>query len=113
MPSRPTISLIDGISVSQGSKQWSRPDRRGRALIAFLALATNGSASRERLAGLFWGETNEKLARGSLRQVLLEVQVAPRQIGADRLLANKLEITLPIAEFDVDILALTETLERG
>lgn len=47
--------------------------RKGRALIAYLALAS-GSATRDRLAGLLWGERAEEQARASLRQTLYELR---------------------------------------
>lgn len=47
--------------------------RKARALIAYLAL-NGGSVSRERLAGLLWGERGEDQARASLRNTLLELR---------------------------------------
>ena len=46
------------------------PLRKGEALIAFLAASSGGIASRERLATLLWGESEQHRARQSLRQVL-------------------------------------------
>jgi DNA-binding SARP family transcriptional activator/tetratricopeptide (TPR) repeat protein len=47
--------------------------RKARALIAYLAL-NGGPVSRERLAGLLWGERGEEQARASLRNTLLELR---------------------------------------
>jgi len=107
------ISLIGGISVARGPNEWILQNRRARALLAYLALANNGTTSREHLAGLFWGESSEQRARGSLRQVLLELQAALNTLGALRLRASKLEISLPPGELEVDIVSLAASVERG
>lgn len=44
--------------------------RKADALIAYLATARGQTASREQLATLFWGESEQQRARQSLRQVL-------------------------------------------
>lgn len=47
--------------------------RKARALIAFLALHPDKPVSRERIAGLLWGDRGEDQARASLRQVVFEL----------------------------------------
>lgn len=44
--------------------------RKGRALLAYLALRPGESHSRDRLANLLWEDADEELARTSLRQAL-------------------------------------------
>jgi TolB-like protein/DNA-binding SARP family transcriptional activator/Tfp pilus assembly protein PilF len=44
--------------------------RKGRALLAVIALSPSGSVSRQRLANLLWGDRADEQARGSLRQTL-------------------------------------------
>ena len=44
--------------------------RKGRALLAYLALRPGESHSRDRLATLLWEDADEELARTSLRQAL-------------------------------------------
>jgi DNA-binding SARP family transcriptional activator len=41
--------------------------RKAEALIAYLALAPGQSSSRERLAALLWGDSDQGRARQSLR----------------------------------------------
>jgi DNA-binding SARP family transcriptional activator/TolB-like protein len=48
--------------------------RKARALLAYLALARDGAATRERLAGLLWGSRPDDQARASLRQTLKELR---------------------------------------
>lgn len=46
------------------------PLRKGAALLAYLAVAVGKSTSREMLAALLWGESDQQRARQSLRQAL-------------------------------------------
>jgi DNA-binding SARP family transcriptional activator len=48
--------------------------RKARALLAHLIVVDVEAVSRERLAGLLWGERNEEQARASLRQSLYEMR---------------------------------------
>ncbi len=54
--------------------------RKNRALLAILALSPGQAISRERLAGLLWGESGEEQARNSLRQSLA---VLRKELGPD------------------------------
>lgn len=54
--------------------------RKSAALIAFLALQPGRPQSREKLAGLLWGDRPDAHARASLRQALLNI----RQMLPDR-----------------------------
>ncbi len=44
--------------------------RKAEALLAYLAMAPGKTASREKLATLLWGESDQHRARQSLRQAL-------------------------------------------
>jgi TolB-like protein/DNA-binding SARP family transcriptional activator len=48
--------------------------RKDRALLAFLALGAETDHSRERLAGLFWGGSDESRARDSLKHALARLR---------------------------------------
>ena len=48
--------------------------RKARALMAYLALQTGHSQSREKLAGLLWGGNGEPQARMNLRQTLSAIR---------------------------------------
>jgi DNA-binding SARP family transcriptional activator/TolB-like protein len=50
--------------------------RKGRALLAFLAMHPEHSASREELATLLWGDRPDQQARLSLRQCILSLRAA-------------------------------------
>jgi DNA-binding SARP family transcriptional activator len=62
------------------------PTRKSRLLLAYLALPSGYAHAREKLAGLFWGETQDEQARGSLRNALTSLRegLGPNAIQADR-----------------------------
>src|SRR3954452_9573075 len=76
------ISVFGGVGLSISGKDVRLPNRRARALLAYLALSEARKESRERLAGLFWGDTQERNARSSLRQVLFEARDALRTLAS-------------------------------
>jgi DNA-binding SARP family transcriptional activator len=57
--------------------------RKGRALLAYLALQPGYRASRAELATLLWGDHAEKQARQSLRQCLARLRHELEAAGAD------------------------------
>ena len=73
--------------LAAGQDEACRPPivfstRKVGALLSFLALSPQQSASREHLATLLWGNSSEKQARQSLRQALasLRKDVRPHEI---------------------------------
>ncbi len=65
------------------------PSRRARAVLAYLALSPERSATRERLCGLLWSDRGEPQARASLRQCLLELRGAFTRAGVDLLAVDR------------------------
>lgn len=57
----------DGVPIEIAS-------RKARACIALLASSGEGRVSRERLAGMLWGDRSEEQARANLRQLLYELK---------------------------------------
>ena len=65
------LSLFGGFHLKDSKGQTiSISLRKGEALLAYVATAPGLSATREKLATLFWGESDQHRARQSLRQVL-------------------------------------------
>ncbi len=89
------------------------PSRRARALLAYLALAPERSASRERLSGLLWSDRGEPQARASLRQCLLELRGALTARGLDLLRVGRASVALASENIDVDIDRLRDALDAG
>lgn len=79
--------------------------RKGRALLAYLALARDGRASREQLRGLLWTDRGEEQARSSLRQELAEL--GRLHHGPEPCLAADREsVRLHPARVEIDLRAL-------
>jgi TolB-like protein len=87
------------------------PSRRARGLIAFLVLAPDRMATRERLCGLFWSDRGESQARASLRQVLLELRGVLLEAGLDILDVGRERIALLPAAVTSDLDDLAAGLE--
>lgn len=85
--------------------------RRGRALIAYLAMHLDRSLPRSRVASLLWEDRTETAARHNLRQVLTELR---EEIG-DALDGglNKDTVGLRSAQFDVDVARFVEHCRNG
>jgi TolB-like protein/DNA-binding SARP family transcriptional activator/Flp pilus assembly protein TadD len=73
--------------------------RKLRALVALLALPPSLGWSREQLTALLWGDRDEELARGSLRQALAELR---RLIGDAPLVADRETVALDPAAVTID-----------
>ena len=64
------LDLLGGFRLSHDNQEIRFPAGKAVLLLAFLACARNRVARRDRLASLFWQDSNTKQARASLRQAL-------------------------------------------
>lgn len=62
------------IRSTSDNKEIEFPTRKAKALFIYLAMSPNLRASREKLAGIFWGRSAEEQARASLRQTLASLR---------------------------------------
>lgn len=69
------VYLLGGcrVTLSNGTDATPRA-KKTRAVLAFLCLTPDASATRERIAGLVWSDRLEEQARGSLRQSITELR---------------------------------------
>lgn len=107
------LSLIDGFYLSGPAGRLDMSSAKARAMFAHLALSPNMEQSRERLAGLLWGDTTDRKARASLRGALLAVREA---LGdqADRVLsASNQAVSINSGTLAVDVLDIGESLHQG
>lgn len=107
------ISVFGGVGLSISGKDVHLPNRRARALLAYLALNEARKESRERLAGLFWGDTHERNARSSLRQVLFETRDALGPLRCQALISEREYVKLEAGAIDVDLSAVVRQVEEG
>src|SRR5437762_3461978 len=96
------ISVFGGIGISFGREELRFPNRKARALLAYLALNETGHERRERLAGLLWPDTSEQNARASLRQVLLDLREAFSSCGCHALVGGREDVELAAQAIEVD-----------
>lgn len=84
------LYLFGGFRLTRGGAVTHLPTRKAEALLAYLVLFPKAH-SREELAGLFWGDTPDEQARGSLRKALSALR---RSLGSEAVLADRLTARL-------------------
>lgn len=100
-----TLSL-DGETVRMAT-------RKNLALIAYLAFCPSHAETRQRLAGLLWGESSEENARTSLRQAIANLSQLRTTTGEPLISVDRNIVTLNMSVLVVDLLAADEQLQRG
>lgn len=99
------LRLLGGFALEAGDgRMLTLPTRKDRLLLAYLALSAGQPQSRERLAGLLWGDRAEPQARDSLKQALAEIRQTFRSIDADPLRADRESVTFAAEDIEIDAL---------
>ena len=99
------LRLLGGFELlSSDRTAIELPTRKSRLLLAFLASPPGQSHSREKLASLFWPDTQEEQARGSLRYALTALRnaLAPLAIDTGR---DEIALSPGRLRIDIDLLA--------
>lgn len=84
---RSSLKLLGGFELRRPDGTLVElPTRKSELLLAYLAVPAGRAHGREKLADLFWGDTQDEQARGSLRNALsaLREALGPNIIVADR-----------------------------
>ena len=98
------LRLMGGFRLTgPGGTAVALVSRRARAIIAYLALAPDCSASRERLCGLLWSDRGEPQARASLRHCLVELREVCGAAGLDLLTIGREQVALIPGTVDSDL----------
>jgi DNA-binding SARP family transcriptional activator len=97
------IALFGHVRLSGGDQEIKLRSRKARALIGYLALTEAHRDSREGIAGVLWGETGEKQARDSLRQIVKELRDAFKGSGCQGLVIDPALLALDPACVTVDL----------
>ena len=87
--------------------------RKAEALLAFLAMAPGKTASREKLATLLWGESDQQRARQSLRQALFALTREFAQAEVSVLRMESQMVSLDPAAIWVDVAEFQGLVETG
>ncbi len=112
-----SIQLLGPMRVSVAGK-WidNFATDKVRALLAYLAVESDRSHRRERLAGLLWEDHSEKSARTNLRRALADLRQALSDHGTDPsyVVADRKTIRLnPLSDIAVDVTEFTTRLAAG
>src|SRR6056297_149868 len=107
------LSVLEGFSLTAGNARLQMSSVKARAMFAHLALSANMEQSRERLAGLLWGDSPERKARASLRGALLAVREALGSYAETALHADNQSLSIMPDALQVDILEIGNSLRAG
>ncbi len=105
-PSRPDvlhISLIGDVSVSLAGETIDVKSKKLSAILGYISLNNALVETREHIVGLFWSESDEVRARGSLRQSLRRLRCVLNEAGFDGLHTDKTKVSLDPQLVDVDV----------
>jgi DNA-binding SARP family transcriptional activator/TolB-like protein len=97
-----SLRILGPFEISAGGVAIPISSRRGRALLAYLALQQAQAESRERLATLLWGDREDRQARQSLRQCLLSLRKDLEGFDADVLRLETDTVALDPGRVSVD-----------
>jgi DNA-binding SARP family transcriptional activator/Tfp pilus assembly protein PilF len=97
------------IDCSTGGDATPR-SRKARALIAYLALAPDRCAGRERLMDLLWSDRGDDQARASLRQTLAELRGS--SLG-ESLTISRRDVALVEGAFETDLSRVIAAAQSG
>ena len=108
----PHLCLLGGFDFAGDAATIPLLSRKVRAMVAYLALQSGHSQSREKLAALLWGGNSDAQARMNLRQALSAVRKAMHASGGGRFLTDGDHISLNLDDLDFDV-ARFEALAAG
>jgi WD40 repeat protein/class 3 adenylate cyclase len=101
------IRLLGQFDVRLDGKRVLIPSRPGQSLLAYFALSAGTAHRREKLAGTFWPDTSEEIARKNLRQELWRIRkaISGNDLeGSNYLLAEEFTISFnPHAGYWLDV----------
>ncbi len=101
------LQLLGGFKVmNEAGREIVISARKGRALLAVLAVSPSGSVSREKLASLLWSDRGEDQARSSLRQTLTVLRKELGPLGAKLLIADDQRVELARDSMEIDAVSI-------
>lgn len=112
MSDRPRLTVCGGARLDFPATGTALGARKPVALLALLMFGDSASATRDYLAGMLWGDSDDARSRGSLRQLLKELRDADPGV-ADFLRTDRLAIRLERDALDTDLGAFLARLESG
>ena len=107
------LSLIGGFALSVQGRRSEMSSSKARAMFAHIALSPDMEQSRERLAGLLWGDSPERRARASLRGALLALRETLGEFADQVLSTSNANVTVLRDGLQVDVLEIGNWLRAG
>jgi adenylate cyclase len=109
------IRLLGTPAVLCGGQALPWGSRKSTALLAYLAMRPDEPASRDHLAGLLWGDSDNAQARANLRQALTQLRRLFRGAGRDPIKTSGDGVTLNSRGLSIDAhrLASADSLPEG
>src|SRR5687767_7636149 len=102
-----------GLRATGSAEPVTLPTKKCRALLAYLALSKGRPLSRELLATLLWGETEDRLARQNLRYSLAMLRKALPALTPSALAVAGETIVLSPSTIAVDALEFERLMDEG
>src|SRR5215469_6711225 len=108
------LTLFGGFELQRSSGEViGLPGQKERALLAVLALRPGASQSRDKLAGLLWGDRGDKQARDSLKHSVTRLRQSLSSITPPPVLADRQSVRLDPAALAIDVALLEQLLRDG
>lgn len=105
------LRMLGGFDLTSAEEAALKlPTRKICLLLAYLATPTGQSHSREKLAELFWGDTQDEQARGSLRRALTALRTT---LGPDALAIDHGAVAMRPGALDLDTEWLALAAQSG
>ncbi|MGR3780663.1 MAG: BTAD domain-containing putative transcriptional regulator [Albimonas sp.] len=98
-----TIRMLGAPALLHEGRSLRVVNRKLLCMLGYLALHDDTSDSRERLVGLLWSESDEKHARGSLRQVVTALRRITGELGFEGFETDRSHVTLDPGRFRADV----------
>ncbi|MGI9336284.1 MAG: tetratricopeptide repeat protein [Gammaproteobacteria bacterium] len=108
------ISLFGGFEAqTDASTEPALPTRKSRALLAYLAVISGRTCSREKLADLLWGSFGTARARVSLRQTLARLRRSTAYLPQPCIVAVGDTVRLDTTHVEVDVAEFERSCTNG
>jgi DNA-binding SARP family transcriptional activator len=109
-----SLTLLGGFETRLADRAVRLPIKKTQALLAYGALHAGRAQSREKLATLLWGDSEDDHARNSLRQALFVLRAAlPAGWARQILSVNGNTVTVDPALVSVDVVTFEQLMVEG
>ena len=107
------LNLFGAVTAAYRGKIVVLANKKPLAVLGYLALSDPSDETRERLAGLLWGDSEQAKAQASVRNALYEIGKALKAVGFDHFKGDKLSAWIDPALIEVDLWQVMDLAKRG